>query len=103
MALHQQKSVILPRLLGLRDHSPFILVLDSVAQSSRYFELEFFHRIPQDANLIYLSYETVQVPERANSSLSCAGKSSKSIHEFATALLKQHASMSSLFCFNVLG
>ena len=47
IALHQQKSVILPRLLGLRDHSPFILILDTIAQSSRYLEAELFHKIPK--------------------------------------------------------
>jgi hypothetical protein len=46
-AVHQQKSVILPRLLGLRDHSPFILIIDTIAQSSRYLEAELFHKIPK--------------------------------------------------------
>lgn len=93
MAVHQQKSVILPRLLGLRDHSPFILLLDTVAQSSRFLELELFHRVPKDANIIYLSYETSRIPDRANHTILCSKKSNTEIHDDVNKILEHSSSM----------
>lgn len=63
---HQQNTVLLPRLLGLRDHSPFILLVDTVAQSAQYLVQEIFHRIPSDANVIQLNFESIDIHPRVN-------------------------------------
>lgn len=63
---HQQNTVLLPRLLGLRDHSPFILIVDTVAQSAQYLIQEIFHRIPSDTNVIQLNFESINIHSRVN-------------------------------------
>jgi hypothetical protein len=50
VVIHRHNEALLPRLLGLKDHSPFILVLDSLAQSADYLVQEALHRVPLVSN-----------------------------------------------------
>lgn len=47
VVVHRHNEALLPRLLGLKDVSPFILILDSLAQSADPFIREFLHRVPE--------------------------------------------------------
>lgn len=73
--IHQHNSVLLPRLLSLKDFTPFLLVLDGPSQSADYFVLEFLHRISKDTNVILLSFETATPPERINHTIDCHDRS----------------------------
>lgn len=87
MVRHQQNAVLLPRLLGLRDHSPFILISDSIGQSAEYLIQEFLYRIPKDTNVLFLSFETIDVPPRVNKTIECSGKTIENIQETVRKLL----------------
>jgi hypothetical protein len=47
VVIHQHNSALLSRVLSLKDHSPFILIVDTVAQSCDYLLRELFHRVPK--------------------------------------------------------
>ncbi|KAK9450500.1 Elongator complex protein 5 [Limtongia smithiae] len=54
-------SLLLDRLLSLKDVSPFILLLDTPEQTAKYLLLEFAHRNAQTAegvNIVFCSFET---------------------------------------------
>lgn len=55
--------VLLNRLLALKESSPFLLVLDSLAQLGHYLVDEFAHKAP--GPIIYVSYETASQPPYA--------------------------------------
>uniref|UniRef100_A0A060T6U9 Elongator complex protein 5 n=1 Tax=Blastobotrys adeninivorans TaxID=409370 RepID=A0A060T6U9_BLAAD len=86
MPVHQQNAVLLPRLLGLRDYTPFVLVLDSIAQSADYLILEFLHRIPQETNVVFLSFETVQPPSLTDKKISFVDVSNTEISKISSVL-----------------
>lgn len=88
MVLHQQNSVLLSRLLGLRDSSPFILIIDSALQSSSYLLLEFLHRVPSTSNVVYLLFDSISSPSRCNKSIECLGLSPEEIHTRVSAALQ---------------
>lgn len=66
----QNSVVLLNRLLSLKESSPFLLVLDSLAQTSHYFIQEVAHKFSN--NIIYLSFETLNKPKYANEFLDCS-------------------------------
>lgn len=66
----QNATVLLTRLLSLRESSSFHLILDSVAQSSYYLVQEYFYHL-RNTNIIYLSYETASKPKNVNEFLDC--------------------------------
>lgn len=59
-------SLLLPRILALKDSSAFTVVIDSVEQSADRLVAEFLHNAPVATNVIYLNFETVRPPKRAN-------------------------------------
>lgn len=63
----QSATVLLNRLLSLKEQSPLVLILDTVAQSSSYLVREFVHRAPESTNIIFVSFETVTKPSFAHS------------------------------------
>lgn len=61
----QSSTILLTRLLGLKENSPFLLVLDSLAQSAHHLILEFINRSASNTRVIYLSFETINKPNYA--------------------------------------
>ncbi|ODV80631.1 uncharacterized protein CANTADRAFT_25090 [Suhomyces tanzawaensis NRRL Y-17324] len=68
----QNATVLVSRLVSLKEASPFVLVLDSLQQSSYYLFQEFVHRCSNNP-IIYLSYETTNRPSYATAFVDCAG------------------------------
>lgn len=62
----QNGTVLLNRLLQLKEQSPLILILDSLAQSSYSLVQEFAHHLNEQTNVIFISFETVNQPGFAN-------------------------------------
>ncbi|ESW99873.1 hypothetical protein KL918_001190 [Ogataea parapolymorpha] len=57
-------TVLLNRVLSLKEVSPLLLVLDSVIQSSYYFQQELIHKAKSESvPITYLSFETLNRPE----------------------------------------
>lgn len=54
---HSHKAALLSRVLSLKDKSPFILVVDSIAQSADLLVTQLFDLMPKSTNVIALSYE----------------------------------------------
>lgn len=65
----QSSTVLLTRLLSLKESSPFLLVLDSLAQSGRFLVDEIGHK--GHAKVIYLSYETLNAPSYVTDFIDC--------------------------------
>jgi elongator complex protein 5 len=61
----QSSTVLLKRLLSLKEQSPLLLILDTVAQSSSYLVQEFIHHSPENTNITYVSFETAEQPKYA--------------------------------------
>lgn len=61
--VNQNSTVLLNRLFTLKESSPLLLVLDTIAQSSHHLVKEFIHNVPENTNIIYVSYETVHKPK----------------------------------------
>lgn len=76
----QSSTVLLTRLLSLRENSPFLLVLDSLAQSSRFLVDEVGHRCASN-KIIYLSYETLNAPSYVTDFIDCTSHSTADIVE----------------------
>lgn len=93
MIRHQQNAVLLPRLLGLRDASPFILIIDSALQSGSYLLLEFLHRIPKSSNVVCLLFDSISAPSRCNVSINCFGLSLDEVHKKVHQSLKSSNSV----------
>lgn len=66
----QPSLVLLNRILNLRDGLPFILVVDSLLQSSYYLVKEFLIN-NSDGEIIYLSFETVNRPQFVTHFIDC--------------------------------
>lgn len=66
----QNSVVLLTRLLSLKESSPFLLVLDSLAQSSHYLIEEFGHK--SSTTIVYLSFETINKPKFADEFHDCS-------------------------------
>lgn len=54
MAVHQQLAILLPRILALKDPSPFMMVMETILQSSWFFIQEMIKKLPSDANKILI-------------------------------------------------
>ncbi|KAK6463097.1 Elongator complex protein 5 [Scheffersomyces coipomensis] len=76
----QNSVVLLTRLLSLKENSPLLLVLDSLAQSSYHLIQEFAYKSKN--NIIYLSFETLNKPAYANEFLDCSVISTAEITKF---------------------
>lgn len=76
----QNSVVLLNRLLSLKESSPFLLVLDSLAQTSHYFIQEVAHKFSND--IIYLSFETLNKPKYANDFIDCSVLPQQEIIDF---------------------
>lgn len=68
----QNSTVLLNRLLSLKENSPFILVLDSLIQSSYNILREFAYKCSNN-KIIYISFETLNKPSFASSFIQCSG------------------------------
>lgn len=75
-------TILLTRLLSLKENSPFYLVIDSIAQSSYYFIQSIISRSSPNTKIIYLSYETTNKPQYATEFLDCIDLSTSKIIEF---------------------
>ncbi|ODQ57354.1 hypothetical protein WICANDRAFT_35487 [Wickerhamomyces anomalus NRRL Y-366-8] len=62
----QNSTVLLNRLFTLKESSPLLLILDTIAQSSFYLVQEFVHNAPDNTNIIFVSFETIHKPKFAN-------------------------------------
>ncbi|CAK9441332.1 uncharacterized protein LODBEIA_P52010 [Lodderomyces beijingensis] len=69
----QNATVLLSRLLSLKENSSFHLILDSLTQSSYYLVQEYVHHLKSN-KVIYLSFETVSRPHYASEFIDCAKK-----------------------------
>lgn len=85
----QSSTVLLNRLLSLKESSQFFLVLDSLAQSCRLFTEEFISRVPKDAEVIFLSFETVSPPRYATHFVDCLGVAVSEISHRVQTLLEK--------------
>ncbi|RCK59428.1 Elongator complex protein 5 [Candida viswanathii] len=85
----QNATVLLTRLLSLKESSSFHLILDSLTQSAYYLIEEYIHRlVPNSHNIIYVSFETINRPDYANEFIDCSSISSQQIIEKILALKK---------------
>lgn len=76
----QNSTVLLNRLFCLKENSPFILVLDSLIQSSYYIIQEFALKNSNN-KIIYISFETLNKPSFADSFIECLGENSNEINK----------------------
>ena len=74
--MNQNSLVILNRILSLKETSPFLLILDSLAQSAHYLIREL---AAKNNEITYLSFETVNRPSYALKWLECHSKSVEEI------------------------
>ncbi|GME96801.1 unnamed protein product [Ambrosiozyma monospora] len=79
-------TVLLNRILTLKENSPFILALDTIVQSSQYLTKEFIHKVTnltasQKPNIVYLSFETTNTPVYANEFIPLLGLTLPQIKE----------------------
>lgn len=74
----QGSTVLLNRLFSLKENSPFILLLDSLAQSSYNVIQEFAYKCSSN-KLIYISFETLNKPSFATTFIEGLGLSSAEI------------------------
>lgn len=72
-------KVLLRRIMSLKEQSSFILCIDSIAQSGELLRNEFVHHLADDITVIFLSFETPNKPEYANTFLEAGNKSFKEI------------------------
>lgn len=63
-------SLLLPRILALKDSSAFTVIIDSVEQSASRLVSEFLHHAPESTNVLYVNYETLRVDKRVNHEIS---------------------------------
>ncbi|CCG23988.1 Iki1 protein [Candida orthopsilosis Co 90-125] len=92
----QNATVLLTRLLSLRENSSFHLILDSLTQSSLYLIEEYAHHLNQNHKLIYLSYETVNRPNYATDFFDCTEVTIDKILLFIKTHLKDASPTSKL-------
>lgn len=59
-------SLLLPRILALKDNSAFTVIVDSVEQSGSSLVSEFLYHSPTSTNIIYVNYETLRVDNRVS-------------------------------------
>lgn len=64
---NQNSTVLLNRLFTLKETSPLLLILDTIAQSSYHLVKEFIHNVPENTNIIFVSFETVHKPKYTHS------------------------------------
>ncbi|ODQ80762.1 hypothetical protein BABINDRAFT_7457 [Babjeviella inositovora NRRL Y-12698] len=90
MSTPQNSIVLLNRLLALKESAPFLLVLDTLAQSAYSLVQEFVHK-SQTKEVVFLSFETVNRPIYATQFVQCDSLSSQAIIERVHALLPPSA------------
>lgn len=73
----QSSLVLLNRVLNLKDGVPFVLVIDTLVQSSYYLIEEFVSK--NTGNIVFLSFETVNRPHYASEFIDCMDLSSTEI------------------------
>ncbi|EGV60639.1 hypothetical protein PSN45_001590 [Yamadazyma tenuis] len=82
----QNSLVLLNRVFSLKDGFPFVLVVDSLLQSSYHLIQEFVHNCNND--IVYLSFETVNKPSYATHFIDCmdvtAGEIVKQVKQLST-------------------
>lgn len=88
---NQNATVLLTRLLSLRENSSFHLILDSLTQSSFYLLNEYAHHLSNNHKLIYLSFETVNRPPYASEFLDCTEIETEKV----LLLIKSHSKKTS--------
>ncbi|CUM54531.1 uncharacterized protein AC631_02271 [Debaryomyces fabryi] len=76
----QNSTVLLNRLFSLKESSPFILVLDSLIQSSYNVLKEFAYKSSNN-KIIYISFETLNRPSYASSFIECLGISAAEVSD----------------------
>ncbi|GEQ68138.1 hypothetical protein JCM33374_g1805 [Metschnikowia sp. JCM 33374] len=87
--------VLLNRHLGIKESSPFTLIVDSLSQSAHALLQEFVHRYT--GAVTYLSFETTVKPEYATSYMDCSRANLKEIQEFLqSAAVQKNSSSKSL-------
>lgn len=86
----QNSTVLLNRLLSLKENLPLLLVLDSLAQSSHHLIEEFAFK--SSCPIIYLSYETVNKPHYAASFIDCTALKPEQVVKSAKKELESHSS-----------
>ncbi|CAD1811682.1 Elongator subunit Iki1 family protein [Candida parapsilosis] len=67
-------TVLLTRLLSLRENSSFHLILDSLTQSSFHLIQEYAHHLSNNHKIIYISFETVNQPQYATDFFDCTNE-----------------------------
>lgn len=77
----QSSLVLLNRLLSVKENTPFILLLDSLVQSSHNLVQEFAYK-SNSTKIIYLSYETINKPSYANEFKECINEPISSISNY---------------------
>lgn len=82
----QNSLVLLNRILTLKDGLPFVLLVDSLYQTSHYMMEEFTYKWTND--IIYLSFETVNRPKYANDFIDCMDLSLSEILQKVKEALK---------------
>lgn len=75
----QNSLVLLNRLLSSKESSPFLLVLDSLSQSSHYLIEEFGHKT--STPIVYLSFKTINRPKFTDEFHDCTSLPLKKISE----------------------
>ncbi|CAH2355237.1 elongator complex protein 5 [[Candida] railenensis] len=90
MSTNQSSTILLTRLLSLKENSPFLLVIDSLAQTSFHFLNEIISRISSNTKVIYLSFETTNRPAYATEFIECLDLTTAKILE----LVKIHSTSS---------
>ncbi|KAK6200183.1 Elongator complex protein 5 [Scheffersomyces amazonensis] len=73
----QSSVVLLNRLISSKESSPFLLVVDSLTQSSYHLIAEIAYK--SKGTIIYLSYETVNKPDYADEFIDCTSLSNGEI------------------------
>lgn len=80
--MNQQNSlVLLNRLLSVKENTPFILLLDSLVQSSQNLVKEIAYKCTSN-RIIYLSYETINKPSYADEFKECINEPIESVFKF---------------------
>lgn len=85
--MNQQSSlVLLNRLLAVKESTPFVLLLDSLVQSSYNLVKEFAYK-GNGNGILYVSFETINRPSFATEFIECDTSALKSVTEKIQALL----------------
>ncbi|KAI5970251.1 hypothetical protein CANMA_000703 [Candida margitis] len=93
---NQNATVLLSRILSLRENSSFHLILDSLTQSSFYLMKEYVHHLNHNYKIAYLSYETVNRPRYATDFFDCTEVAIDQVVSFIKTQMKNASPTSKL-------